>query len=501
MIFDDSESRPNEEGTSKNNAKEQGTDNPRVYYHQTSDNIENIENYRVGGYHPVALGGTLNGHYNILHKLGHGGFSTVWLAQDTDKAKYVAIKVIMAEASEEAMNVEETGMDKVSSESARFGDFVNFPTECFWIAGPNGLHLAIVSPLAGPSLAQLVEATQFGEMKQEHVLGGRMAQRLALQITQAVSFFHNAGIGHGDLTCNNMLLELQNLDHLAPEALLKLLGHSQVEVVARLDAKRVQPTAPKYAIEPANALNLLPYWTGNIKIIDFGTVYSLNDPPKDLNTPFSSCPPEYLLFDKVGKEADIWALGVLIYKIRACKDLFPDIMGEDWEVLTQMEEFLGPIASQDGSPVALIDLHDDSTPSTEREEPLLSELIHSINVRKSREDPEDKDRKADVGVTETLSQRKLGRQDICGAEGDSREIGQIDQVQRREQLIELTVDGLKNGRTDLKVAVKGESVSGRISREEADLLIDLLQGALNYDVGKRLSSDEMLRHPWFSKNF
>ncbi|KAF8855453.1 kinase-like protein, partial [Acephala macrosclerotiorum] len=388
------------------------------YYYQTSDNIEDIENYRMGGYHPVALRDTLNGHYNVLHKLGYGGFSTVWLAQDTDKSKYVAIKVIMAEASEEAMKVEETGMGKVGSELAHFGDFVNFPTERFWIDGPNGLHLAVVSPLAGPSLAQLVDATQFGGAEEEYTLGGSMAQRLALQITQAVSFFHNAGIGHGDLTCNNILLELQNLDHLTPDALLKLLGHSQVELIARLDAKRVEPTAPKYAIEPANTMNLLPYWTGNIKIIDFGTVYSLNDPPENLSTPFPSCPPEFLLFDKVGKEADIWALGVLIYKIRAGKELFPEITGGDWEVLTQMEEVLGPIPFQNGI-----------------------------------------------------------------AQPDS-----------------LTIDGTRKNGADVgqaKVAVKDIIPSGRISREEADLFIDLLQGALNYDVGERMSADEILRHPWF----
>ena len=45
---------------------------------------ESVLNYRPGGYHPVALGDTLkNGRYKIYHKLGYGGFSTVWVARDS----------------------------------------------------------------------------------------------------------------------------------------------------------------------------------------------------------------------------------------------------------------------------------------------------------------------------------------------------------------------------------------------------------------------------------
>lgn len=44
---------------------------------------EPIHRYRKGGYHPIALGDTLkDGRYKVLHKLGWGGYSTVWAARD-----------------------------------------------------------------------------------------------------------------------------------------------------------------------------------------------------------------------------------------------------------------------------------------------------------------------------------------------------------------------------------------------------------------------------------
>ena len=42
-----------------------------------------IEEYRPGGYHPVELGDVFEHKYRVMRKLGHGAYSTVWLARDT----------------------------------------------------------------------------------------------------------------------------------------------------------------------------------------------------------------------------------------------------------------------------------------------------------------------------------------------------------------------------------------------------------------------------------
>lgn len=43
---------------------------------------EDLSRYCPGGFHPVHLNDLLDSRYEVLHKLGFGSFSTVWLARD-----------------------------------------------------------------------------------------------------------------------------------------------------------------------------------------------------------------------------------------------------------------------------------------------------------------------------------------------------------------------------------------------------------------------------------
>lgn len=60
------------------------------------EDVEKLECYRPGGYHPIAIGDHLHGCYDIVHKLGFGTYSTTWLARDQKTMKYVAVKIAIA---------------------------------------------------------------------------------------------------------------------------------------------------------------------------------------------------------------------------------------------------------------------------------------------------------------------------------------------------------------------------------------------------------------------
>lgn len=62
---------------------------PLEHFYFNGENVEDMRLYKPGGYHPVHFGDTFSTcpdshhpRYRVLHKLGHGSFSTVWLAQD-----------------------------------------------------------------------------------------------------------------------------------------------------------------------------------------------------------------------------------------------------------------------------------------------------------------------------------------------------------------------------------------------------------------------------------
>lgn len=53
-----------------------------IDFHFASSDVESPHLYQPGGYHPVHLGDIYCDRYKVIHKLGFGSYSTVWLARD-----------------------------------------------------------------------------------------------------------------------------------------------------------------------------------------------------------------------------------------------------------------------------------------------------------------------------------------------------------------------------------------------------------------------------------
>ena len=156
------------------------------------ERIEKLQKYMPGGYHPTMIGDTFqDGRYKIVHKLGHGGFSTVWMARDNQQSRYVALKILSAEASCESK--EAIISDHLAAAAASTGHpgskYVSLLLDQFRIEGSNGSHLCFVSEVLGPPLSQLG--------KTNRKLRGSVARQLGLQLAQCIAFIHSQGVCHG----------------------------------------------------------------------------------------------------------------------------------------------------------------------------------------------------------------------------------------------------------------------------------------------------------------
>jgi serine/threonine-protein kinase SRPK3 len=189
----------------------------RRYVPSRLDNIENVEEYRPGGFHPISIGDVLaKGRYKVLHKLGFGGSSTVWLARDqrpqqppvpspTTLGPLVALKVLSAELSSELKKSEiaELALPILLAAFLRVSDtpvrhHVQVVEDHFMEEGPNGVHLCLVYPFAGPSVRSMLDSP--GRVSGSRRLRADLARKVAKQTATAVDLFHCAGLVHGGLS-------------------------------------------------------------------------------------------------------------------------------------------------------------------------------------------------------------------------------------------------------------------------------------------------------------
>ncbi|KAL4378447.1 hypothetical protein GQ457_02G023580 [Hibiscus cannabinus] len=168
----------------------------------TSDD-EGTEDYRRGGYHAVRIGDTFkNGRYVVQSKLGWGHFSTVWLAWDTQRSCYVALKV-----QKSAQHYTEAAMDEITIlQQIADGDkedkiCVVKLLDHFKHSGPNGQHVCMVFEYLGDNLLTLIKYSDY------RGIPIHMVKEICFHILVGLDYLHkDLSIIHTDLKPENILL-------------------------------------------------------------------------------------------------------------------------------------------------------------------------------------------------------------------------------------------------------------------------------------------------------
>jgi antirestriction protein ArdC len=166
-----------------------------------------------------SVGGRMLSHYEVLERIGEGGMALVYKALDTSLNRLVAIKVLPAWA------IGHPGFRGRLKEEAKHASGINHPSiiTIHNIAEENGVDFVVMEYVPGKTLDALVPRKGLPIRKTIHH---------ALQVADALTAAHAAGILHRDLKPSNYLSAMGRFHHYSWNN--SLLIHSQ-----RPDAMRV----------------------------------------------------------------------------------------------------------------------------------------------------------------------------------------------------------------------------------------------------------------------
>ncbi|KPM42259.1 hypothetical protein AK830_g4294 [Neonectria ditissima] len=305
------------------------------------DGVEDLSDYRPGGYHPIHIDDRLGKRYRIVHKLGYGTFSTAWLAMDERTSKYVAIKVGTADADRAEADVL-SRLTQSAANCSNSGDelsLIPVVLDRFDLSGPNGTHPCLVTLPARCSLQNAREASGSSLFQLD------VARSLAAQLVMAVSLVHSQ-----DIHLGNILLQLpSSLNSLSIQQLYAQYGEPEQEPVVRLDtqAASTDPGVPSHAVSsawlgvPSNKITL-----GQAKstLSDFGVAFRPGDMSRfESYTPLVLRPPE-AFFEPATPltfSSDIWSVGCVIFELFAHRSLIDGFLAPQDEITAQQVELQG----------------------------------------------------------------------------------------------------------------------------------------------------------------
>jgi serine/threonine-protein kinase SRPK3 len=153
------------------------------------EDVEDVRRYAPGGYHPVNIDESFDdGRYVVLHKLGHGGFATVWLARDNTTQQLVALKILTSKDSGDVHELKIYQHLETIKRTENARPSTPRLIHHFEIKGPNGSHVCLALPFLGPSLSTFQQDGQTRKIRPD------VARKMSHELAKSILTLHNAGI-------------------------------------------------------------------------------------------------------------------------------------------------------------------------------------------------------------------------------------------------------------------------------------------------------------------
>src|SRR6266540_4254860 len=213
-------------------------------------------------------------HYRIVSKIGAGGMGEVYLAQDTKLDRKVAIKFLNEEFSQDANKL------KRFIQEAKAASALNHPNilTVYEIGDVDGKNYIATELIDGQTLRE--------HLSLKESLSLNPVLKIGVQVAEALSAAHHAGIIHRDIKPENIMIRKDGYAKVLDFGLAKLSESRPVgAATGSEDATRAQ-------------INTAPG-------IVMGTVFYMS--------------PEQARGKETDARTDIWSLGVVLYEMLARK--------------------------------------------------------------------------------------------------------------------------------------------------------------------------------------
>jgi serine/threonine protein kinase/tetratricopeptide (TPR) repeat protein len=209
------------------------------------------------------------GHYKIISRIGAGGMGEVFLAQDTRLERKVALKILGEEFTKNPDRMNRFIQEAKAASSLNHPNIIVIHE----IGEQDGTHFIATEYIEGETLRTRLAHQP---LKMEEILD------IAIQIANALTVTHQAGIVHRDIKPENIMLR--------PDGYVKVLDFGLAKLTERRDS----------AIKEDSIKKLVETSPGIV-----------------MGTPNYMSPEQARGLD-VDERADIWSVGILLFEMATC---------------------------------------------------------------------------------------------------------------------------------------------------------------------------------------
>ncbi|MBQ6889093.1 MAG: Stk1 family PASTA domain-containing Ser/Thr kinase [Lachnospiraceae bacterium] len=142
----------------------------------------------------IKIGMIIGDRYEILEKIGTGGMSDVYKAKDHKLNRFVAVKVLKQEFSENANFVSKFRIEAQAAAGLMHPNIVNV----YDVGEENGIHYIVMELVEGITLKKYIEKKARLSVKE--------AVSIAIQVSMGIEAAHNSHIIHRDIKPQNIII-------------------------------------------------------------------------------------------------------------------------------------------------------------------------------------------------------------------------------------------------------------------------------------------------------